>query len=166
MKKNVGILIFLFCLGNTSYSEEEVIPYEKTIATKKREEKILKKNEKEGKKRFKEIQLDIYEPLEDKVYRSKKDLETRLIVTRDAFDEGEKRMEALVNEENEMLQQEKEAGIKLDKKRILVGQKYGEVQKKFESNTAEMEKILIENKKLKENLENLKKIEVEIRRRN
>ena len=190
MKKMLGVFLFLSCLTTALYSQEvsekegkkvleqirrEIQAEEKAKLkaiedaekVKAEEEKAKvaaeKAEEKKGKKILEDIRRDMNESLEEKVFRSESDPETRAAVTTAAFETGKERMAFLKMEEEEIMDLEKDLGIEGEENRVFLSQKFDEVYEEFNSKNAEVQNLSDENKKLNEYLTKLDRMEQKVK---
>ena len=177
MKRITGVILFLSCLTTVLYSQEvsekegrkvleqirrEIQSEEKAKQkaieeTEKARIAAEKEKEKKGKKILEDIRRDMNESLEEKVFRSESDPETR------AFETGKERMAFLKMEEEEIMDLEKDLGIEGEENRVFLSQKFDEVYEEFNSKNAEVQNLSDENKKLNEYLTKLDRMEQKVK---
>ena len=190
MKKILGIFLFISCLTTALYSQEvsekegrkvleqirrEIQAEEKAKLkaiedaekAKAEEEKARiaaeKAEEKKGKKILEDIRRDMNESLEEKVFRSDNNPESRIAAAGAAFEIGKERMAFLKMEEEEIVKLEEVLGMEADENRVFLSQKFDEVYDQFNSNNSEIELLLLENEKLNEYLSRLDRMEQKVR---
>ena len=190
MKKMLGVFLFLSCLTTALYSQEvsekegkkvleqirrEIQAEEKAKLkaiedaekVKAEEEKAKvaaeKAEEKKGKKILEDIRRDMNESLEEKVFRSDNNPESRIAAAGAAFEIGKERMAFLKMEEEEIVKLEEVLGMEPNENRVFLSQKFDEVYDQFNSNNNEIELLLLENEKLNEYLSRLDKMEQKVR---
>jgi len=190
MKKVVTMFLFLSCLTTALYSQEvsekegrkvleqirrEIQAEEKAKLkaiedaekAKAEEEKARiaaeKAEEKKGKKILEDIRRDMNESLEEKVFRSDNNPESRIAAAGAAFEIGKERMAFLKMEEEEIVKLEEVLGMEPNENRVFLSQKFDEVYDQFNSNNNEIELLLLENEKLNEYLTRLDKMEQKVR---
>ena len=190
MKKMLTVFLFLSCLTTALYSQEvsekegkkvleqirrEIQAEEKAKQkaiedaekAKAEEEKARiaaeKAEEKKGKKILEDIRRDMNESLEEKVFRSENNPESRIAAAGAAFEIGKERMAFLKMEEEEIIKLEEVLGMEPDENRVFLSQKFDEVYDEFNSNNNEIELLLLENEKLNEYLSRLDKMEQKVR---
>ena len=103
------------------------------------------------------------ESLEEKVYRSDNNPESRIAAAGAAFEIGKERMAFLKMEEEEIVKLEEVLGMEPNENRVFLSQKFDEVYDQFNSNNNEIELLLLENEKLNEYLTRLDKMEQKVR---
>ena len=190
MKKAITMFLFLSCLTTALYSQEvsekegrkvleqirrEIQAEEKAKLkaiedaekAKAEEEKARiateKAEEKKGKKILEDIRRDMNESLEEKVFRSDNNPESRIAAAGAAFEIGKERMAFLKMEEEEIIKLEEVLGMEADENRVFLSQKFDEVYDQFNSNNNEIELLLLENEKLNEYLSRLDRMEQKVR---
>ena len=190
MKKMLGVFLFLSCLTTALYSQEvsekegkkvleqirrEIQAEEKAKLkaiedaekAKAEEEKARiaaeKAEEKKGKKILEDIRRDMNESLEEKVFRSDNNPESRIAAAGAAFEIGKERMAFLKMEEEEIVKLEEVLGMEPNENRVFLSQKFDEVYDQFNSNNNEIELLLLENEKLNEYLSRLDRMEQKVR---
>ena len=190
MKKMFTVFLFLSCLTTALYSQEvsekegkkvleqirrEIQAEEKAKQkaiedaekAKAEEEKARiaaeKAEEKKGKKILEDIRRDMNESLEEKVFRSENNPESRIAAAGAAFEIGKERMAFLKMEEEEIIKLEEVLGMEPDENRVFLSQKFDEVYDEFNSNNNEIELLLLENEKLNEYLSRLDRMEQKVR---
>ena len=190
MKKILGLFLLLSCLTTALYSQEisekegrkvleqirrEIQAEEKAKQkaiedgekAKAEEEKARiaaeKAEEKKGKKILEDIRRDMNESLEEKVFRSENNPESRIAAAGAAFEIGKERMAFLKMEEEEIIKLEEVLGMEPDENRVFLSQKFDEVYDEFNSNNNEIELLLLENEKLNEYLSRLDRMEQKVR---
>ena len=190
MKKILGLFLLLSCLTTALYSQEisekegrkvleqirrEIQAEEKAKQkaiedgekAKAEEEKARiaaeKDEEKKGKKILEDIRRDMNESLEEKVFRSENNPESRIAAAGAAFEIGKERMAFLKMEEEEIIKLEEVLGMEPDENRVFLSQKFDEVYDEFNSNNNEIELLLLENEKLNEYLSRLDRMEQKVR---
>ncbi|MDR3260089.1 MAG: hypothetical protein LBT51_10820 [Fusobacteriaceae bacterium] len=117
---------------------------------------------KDGKKVMKEKREDLFESLEEKVFRAPNNQKAKLQATDNAFDIGKKRMYYLNREEAEIRALEAELGMEETEHNFL-GDKYDAVMEEFKDVKSEIDALQLENKKLKEYLARLNQMEIRAR---
>ena len=143
MKKNYLLLILLLITGFTLKGTE------------------LKKGKgvtKSAKKVMKEQRENLYESLEEKVFRAPLDTKSKLKATEEAFKTGKERMYYLQREEEEIRDLESELGMENVEHEFLT-EKYDAVMEEFYTKKNEIEALELENKMLKEYLGRLNTME-------
>ena len=153
MKKRL-LLLAVLILGVVSFA---ATPARKAPAAKK-----TPITEKSKKKVMKEKREDLFESLEEKVFRAPNTQQAKLQATNNAFDIGKKRMYYLNREEAEIRELESELGIEQAEHNFL-GDKYDTVMDEFKTVKSEIEALQLENKKLKEYLARLNQMEIRIK---
>lgn len=106
-------------------------------------------NSKMVKKVMQEKREDLFESLEEKVFRASNGSKSKLQATDIAFDIGNKRMYYLQNSEDQIRALESELGMEEIDHNFLT-EKYNNVMEAFKTTKNEIESLEIENKKLKE----------------
>jgi hypothetical protein len=114
--------------------------------------------EKSKKKVMREKREDLFESLEEKVFRAPNSDKAKLLATDNAFDIGKKRMYYLNREEAEIRELEAELGME-EVEHNFLGDKYDAVMEEFKNTKSEIEALQLENKKLKEYLARLNQME-------
>jgi predicted nucleic acid-binding Zn-ribbon protein len=114
--------------------------------------------EKSKKKVMREKREDLFESLEEKVFRAPNTEKAKLQATDNAFDTGKKRMYYLNREEAEIRELESELGME-EVDHNFLGDKYDAVMDEFKNVKSEIEALQLENKKLKEYLARLNQME-------
>jgi peptidoglycan hydrolase CwlO-like protein len=156
MKKALLILSILV-MGVTSFATTAKKPAAK--ATTKAAPAKADTRLKDGKKVMKEKREDLFESLEEKVFRAPSNQKAKLQATDNAFDIGKKRMYYLNREESEIRALEAELGIE-EAEHNFLGDKYDAVMEEFKDVKSEIDALQLENKKLKEYLARLNQMEI------
>ncbi|MGF6906520.1 hypothetical protein [Fusobacterium sp. PH5-44] len=115
-------------------------------------------NTKSAKKVMKEKREDLFESLEEKVFRAPNGTKAKIQATDNAFDTGKKRMYYLQREEDQIRALESELGMEETDHNFLT-EKYDAVMEEFKTTKNEIEALEIENRKLKEYLARLNAME-------
>jgi hypothetical protein len=150
MKKSaVAALIILLC--GMAELQGKAIP-------RKPVQKRTPITEKSKKKVMREKREDLFESLEEKVFRAPNSEKAKLQATDNAFDIGKKRMYYLNREEAEIRELEAELGME-DAEHNFLGDKYDAVMDEFKTVKSEREALQLENKKLKTYLARLNAME-------
>ncbi|MGF6907200.1 hypothetical protein [Fusobacterium sp. PH5-44] len=113
---------------------------------------------KSAKKVMKEKREDLFESLEEKVFRAPNGTKAKIQATDSAFDVGKKRMYYLQREEDNIRALESELGMEETEHNFLT-EKYDAVMEEFKTTKNEIEALELENKKLKEYLKRLNAME-------
>ena len=113
---------------------------------------------KAAKKVMKEKREDLFESLEEKVFRAPNGTKAKIQATDAAFDIGKKRMYYLQREEDQIRALESELGMEETEHNFLT-EKYDTVMEEFKTTKNEIEALELENKKLKEYLARLNAME-------
>ncbi len=179
MKRIIMASLLLSYLGTTLYSKEISQKEERKVLEQIRREiqdeekakqkaienaeKIKKSEEKKGKKVIEDIRRDMNESLEEKVFRSEKIPEGRIVAAGAAFEIGRERIAFLKMEEEEIMKLEEILEMERDESRVFLGQKFDEVYDEFKSNNNEIEILLLENEKLNKYLTRLDRMEQKVR---
>ena len=127
-------------------------------ANAKRNAKSTEANSKTAKKVMKEKREDLFESLEEKVFRAPNGTKAKIQATDNAFDVGKKRMYYLQREEDQIRALESELGMEETDHNFLT-EKYDTVMEEFKTTKNEIEALEIENRKLKEYLARLNAME-------
>ena len=114
---------------------------------------------KTAKKVMKEKREDLFESLEEKVFRAPNGTKAKIQATDAAFDTGKKRMYYLQREEDQIRALESELGMEETDHNFLT-EKYDAVMEEFKTTKNEIEALELENIKLKEYLARLNAMEV------
>jgi len=114
--------------------------------------------EKSKKKVMREKREDLYESLEEKVFRARNTDKAKLAATDQAFETGKTRMYYLNREEAEIRELEQELGAG-EVEHNFLGDKFDAVREEFKNNKSEIETLETENKKLKEYMARLDNME-------
>jgi hypothetical protein len=114
--------------------------------------------EKSKKKVMRQKREDLFESLEEKVFRAPNTEKAKLQATDNAFDIGKKRMYYLNREEAEIRELEAELGME-EVDHNFLGDKYDAVMDEFKTVKSEQEALQLENKKLKAYLARLNAME-------
>ena len=145
MKKGL-VLLSLMVLGMTSFGA--------TKSSTKASGTL-----KSGKKVMKQKREDLFESLEEKVFRAPNGDKAKLAATDNAFDIGKKRMYYLQREEDEIKAIEAEMGME-DAEHNFLCEKYDGVMEQFKDVKNEIDVLTVENKKLKEYMARLNAMEI------
>ena len=117
-----------------------------------------KASSKTAKKVMKEKREDLFESLEEKVFRAPSGTKAKIQATDNAFDIGKKRMYYLQREEDQIRALESELGME-DADHNFLTEKYDAVMEEFKTTKNEIEALELENKKLKDYLRRLNAME-------
>ena len=115
-------------------------------------------NSKAAKKVMKEKRAELFESLEEKVFRAPNGTKAKIQATDAAFDVGKKRMYYLQREEDQIRALESELGME-DVEHNFLTEKYDAVMEEFKTTKNEIEALELENRKLKEYLARLNAME-------
>ena len=115
-------------------------------------------NSRAAKKVMKEKRAELFEPLEEKVFRAPSGTKAKIQATDNAFDIGKKRMYYLQREEDQIRALESELGME-DVEHNFLTEKYDAVMEEFKTTKNEIEALEIENRRLKEYLRRLNAME-------
>ena len=115
-------------------------------------------NSKAAKKVMKEKRAELFESLEEKVFRAPNGTKAKIQATDAAFDVGKKRMYYLQREEDQIRALESELGMEEVEHNFLT-EKYDAVMEEFKTTKNEIEALELENRKLKEYLARLNAME-------
>jgi len=126
--------------------------------TRRSTTKSTKASSKTAKKVMKEKRKDLFESLEEKVFRAPNDTKAKIQATDSAFDTGKKRMYYLQREEDQIRALESELGMEEVDHNFLT-EKYDAVMEEFKTTKNEIEALELENRKLKEYLARLNAME-------
>jgi hypothetical protein len=113
---------------------------------------------KSKKKVMRDKREDLFESLEEKVFRAPNSEKAKLQATDNAFDIGKKRMYYLNREEAQIRELESELGLE-EVEHNFLGDKYDAVMDEFKTVKSEKEALQLENKKLKNYLARLDQME-------
>jgi hypothetical protein len=113
---------------------------------------------KSKKKVMRDKREDLFESLEEKVFRAPNGEKAKLQATDNAFDIGKKRMYYLNREESEIRELEAELGME-EVEHNFLGDKYDAVMDEFKTVKSEKEALQLENQKLKAYLKRLDAME-------
>lgn len=139
-------MVFLSVFSLISYSEEL-----------RNDDKIKSEDIKKGKKILNEMKKELNESLELKVLRSGSNLENQIVASEEAFKIGFDRMTFLKNEEEQLLALEEGIHEKSNTK-LLYGE-FEETYENFNKVKENADKLMAEDKQLKEYLNNLNQME-------
>ncbi|MGF6907115.1 hypothetical protein [Fusobacterium sp. PH5-44] len=117
---------------------------------------------KTAKKVMKEKREDLFESLEEKVFRAPNGTKAKIQATDNAFDTGKKRMYYLQREEDQIRALESELGMEESEHNFLT-EKYDAVMEEFKTTKNEIEALELENKKLKNYLTRLNAMESRVK---
>ena len=120
------------------------------------------KTSKVAKKKMKTERDDLYESLEEKVFRAKSGQKAKFQATEDAFAVGKKRMYYLQQEEDAIREMEDELSI-VDADHEFLTEKYDNVMNQFTDVKTEIDALTLENKKLKDYLAKLNEMEKRVK---
>ena len=143
MKKNYLLLILLLITGFT------------LKATEHKKGKSIRKS---AKKVMKQQRENLYESLEEKVFRAPLGTKSKLQATEEAFKVGKERMYYLQKEEEQIRALETELGMEPVEHDFLT-EKYDTVMEEFSTTKNEIEALELENKMLKDYLSRLNAME-------
>jgi len=115
-------------------------------------------NSRAAKKVMKEKRAELFESLEEKVFRAPSGTKAKIQATDNAFDIGKKRMYYLQREEDQIRALESELGME-DVEHNFLTEKYDAVMEEFKTTKNEIEALEIENRRLKEYLRRLNAME-------
>jgi len=127
-------------------------------STRKVPSRVSKASSKTAKKVMKEKREDLFESLEEKVFRAPSATKAKIQATDNAFDIGKKRIYYLQREEDQISALESELGME-DSEHNFLTEKYDTVMEKFKTSKNEIETLELENKKLKAYLARLNAME-------
>ncbi|MGF6905874.1 hypothetical protein [Fusobacterium sp. PH5-44] len=127
-------------------------------SSRKAVEKSNSTSFKAAKKVMHEKREDLFESLEEKVFRAPSTTKGKIQATDKAFDTGKKRMYYLQREEDQIRSLEGELGME-DVDHNFLTEKYDGVMEEFKTTKNEIEALEIENRKLKEYLNRLNTME-------
>jgi DNA repair exonuclease SbcCD ATPase subunit len=113
---------------------------------------------KSKKKVMREKREDLFESLEEKVFRAPNSKKGKLAATDAAFDTGKKRMYYLNREEADVRELEAELGLE-EQEHNFLGDKYDAVMDEYKTTRSEVEALEQENKQLKGYLARLDNME-------
>ena len=114
-----------------------------------------------AKKVMKEKREDLFESLEEKVFRAPDNQKARIAATDNAFDIGKKRMYYLQREEDEIRAMEANLGME-EQEHNFLNDKYDAVMNEFKDVKNETDVLTVENKKLKEYMARLTAMETKV----
>jgi len=120
--------------------------------------KVSKASSKTAKKVMKEKREDLFESLEEKVFRTPNETKAKIQAIDNAFDIGKKRMYYLQREEDQIRSLESELGMEEMEHNFLT-EKYDAIMEEFKTTKNEIEALELENKKLKDYLRRLNAME-------
>ena len=143
MKKNYLPLILLLITGFTLKATE----HKKGKSITKSAEKVMKQQRE-----------NLYESLEEKVFRAPLGTKSKLQATEEAFKVGKERMYYLQKEEEQIRALETELGMEPVEHDFLT-EKYDTVMEEFSTTKNEIEALELENKMLKDYLSRLNAME-------
>jgi len=153
MKKNIMVLGAILAMSFTLEGASA-----RQATTRKTSTGASKADSKTAKKVMKEKREDLFESLEEKVFRAPSGTKAKIQATDNAFDIGKKRMYYLQREEDQIRALESELGME-DSEHNFLTEKYDTVMEEFKTTKNEIEALELENKKLKAYLVRLNAME-------
>ena len=118
-----------------------------------------------SKKIMKEKREDLFESLEEKVFRASNDTKAKIQATDNAFDTGKTRMYYLQKEEDQIKALEYELGMEEIGHNFLT-ERYNMVMEEFKTTKNEIESLELENKKLRLYLSRVSMMEQRVKEKN
>jgi phage-related minor tail protein len=145
--------------AQTSLEEVPVVIMEEEIMPIKEAEKATVSKRELYKKR-----RELNESIEERVFKSSKDLKTKIEVTKETYKLGKDRIDFLLEEENQLISLEKAIGIeKKPSETVYLNKKYDEIGEKIKKSNSVSEILMLENEKLESYLERLDGMEKELK---
>ena len=161
MKKIVGILMAMCAMVMFGATSTEKTDVSKAAKAEKQAEAQNERVRKSGKKLMHEKRDELYDSLEERVFRAPGNGAAHEAAVNDSFRAGKQRLQFLLAEEQNITEIEKLLGNE-DTEHYFLNDKYDEVVNQYKEAKTESDMLAVEHKKLTEYLGRLEKMKARV----